>query len=109
MKCCRTWRCCSTTQVSLGNGARSEIVLGSLVSANYFDALGVSPPWGGRSCPRKQYARRASGRSSEPRFLAKSVSTGVPELVGQTIVLNNKRFTVTSALRLPGSMGRPLR
>src|SRR5215470_9190783 len=34
------------TQISFGNGARSEVVLGSLVSANYFDALGIKPALG---------------------------------------------------------------
>jgi Acidobacterial duplicated orphan permease len=82
------------TQVSFGNGARSEVVLGSLVSANYFDALGIKPILGRTFLPEEDNTPGAHPVVVLSHGFWRSRFNGDPALVGRTIVLNNQRFTV---------------
>src|SRR5262245_18693642 len=43
------------TPVSFGNGARSELVLGSMVSGNYFNTLGIKPVIGRTFLPDEDH------------------------------------------------------
>src|SRR5215510_11632469 len=82
------------TQVSFGNGARSEVVLGSLVSANYFDTLGVKPVLGRTFLPEEDRTPGAHPVVVLSHGFWRSRFDSDPALVGQTIVLNGHRFTV---------------
>jgi putative ABC transport system permease protein len=82
------------TQVSFGNGARSEVVLGSLVSANYFDTLGVKPVLGRTFLPEEDRTPGAHPVVVLSHGFWRSRFDSDPALVGQTIVLNGQRFTV---------------
>jgi len=80
--------------VSFGNNVRSEVVLGAMVSGNYFDVLGIKPSLGRSFLPEED-----STPGSHPvvvlshSFWQTRFNSGLT-LVGQTIVLNNLRFTV---------------
>jgi predicted permease len=82
------------TQVSFGNGARSEVALGSLVSANYFDALGIKPVLGRTFLPEEDHTPGAHPVVILSHNFWRSRFNSDPALVGQTIVLNGQRFTV---------------
>src|SRR5262245_43800678 len=82
------------TQVSFGNGVRSEVVLGSLVSANYFDVLGIKPALGRTFLPEEDHTPGAHPVVVLSHGFWRSRFDGDPALVGKTIVLNNQRFTV---------------
>ncbi len=82
------------TQVSFGNGARSEVVFGSLVSANYFDTLGVKPVLGRTFLPEEDRTPGAHPVVVLSHGFWRSRFDSDPALVGQTIVLNGQRFTV---------------
>jgi putative ABC transport system permease protein len=82
------------TQVSFGNGARSEVVLGSLVSANYFDTLGVKPVLGRTFLPEEDSTPAAHPVVVLSHGFWRSRFDSDPALVGQMIVLNGQRFTV---------------
>jgi putative ABC transport system permease protein len=82
------------TQVSFGNGVRSEVVLGSLVSANYFDVLGIKPAFGRTFLPEEDHTPGAHPVVVLSHGFWRSRFDGDPALVGRTIVLNNQRFTV---------------
>ncbi len=82
------------TQISFGNGARSEVVLGSLVSANYFDLLGIRPALGRTFLPAEDHTPGAHPVVVLSHGFWRSRFDSDPEMVGRTIVLNNQRFTV---------------
>jgi hypothetical protein len=80
--------------ISFGNNVRSEVVLGAMVSGNYFDVLGIKPSLG-RTFLREE--DRTPG--THPVVVLnhsfwRSRFNSDRTLVGQTIVLNNRRFTV---------------
>jgi predicted permease len=81
-------------QVSFGNGTRSEVVLGSPVSGNYFEVLGVKPVLGRAFLPEEDRTPGAHPVVVLSHSFWQNRFNGNPALVGQTIVLNNKRFTV---------------
>src|SRR5262249_29919142 len=76
------------TGATLGTGSRSETVTGSMVSANYFDALGVRPILGRGFAPEDNFGRNAhpvvviSYRTWKDRF------GGDPLIIGKTQMLN---------------------
>ena len=82
------------TQVSFGNGVRSEVVLGSLVSANYFNVLGIKPALGRTFLPEEDHTPGAHPVVVLSHSFWRGRFDGDPALVGRTIVLNNQRFTV---------------
>src|SRR5499426_222973 len=81
-------------KISFGNGARSEVVLGSLVSANYFDVLGIKPALGRTFLPAEDHTPGAHPVVVLSHGFWRSRFNSDPALVGQTIVLNGQRFTV---------------
>src|SRR5262245_4373424 len=82
------------TQVSFGNGERSEVALGSLVSANYFDTLGIKPVLGRTLLPEEDHTPGAHPVVVLSHGYWRSRFNSDPALVGQTIILNGQRFTV---------------
>jgi predicted permease len=81
-------------QISFGNGAHSEVVLGSLVSANYFDTLGIKPALGRTFLPEEDHTPGAHPVVVLSHSFWRSRFNSDPALIGRTIVLNNRRFTV---------------
>jgi macrolide transport system ATP-binding/permease protein len=78
---------------SISDGIRSEVVLGSLVSGNYFDVLGIKPVLGRAFLPEED---RMPG--SHPVVIIshnfwQNRFNSDPNVVGRTIVLNNHSFT----------------
>src|SRR5262245_18781082 len=81
-------------QISFGNGDRSEVVLGSLVSANYFDTLGIKPALGRTFLPEEDHTPGAHPVVVLSNGFWRSRFNSDPALIGQTVVLNARRFTV---------------
>jgi putative ABC transport system permease protein len=80
-------------QVGFGNGARSEVVSGQLVSGNYFDVLGIKPLLGRSFLPEED---RTPG--THPVVIIsynfwQSRFESDPGVIGRRIVLNNHSFT----------------
>ncbi|HET7442535.1 MAG TPA: ABC transporter permease [Terriglobales bacterium] len=80
------------TTLSIGN--RAERATGSVVSANYFDALGITPILG-----RGFGAEDDSGRNAHPvvvisYWIWKQRFHGDPEIVGKTQLLNGVPHTI---------------
>src|SRR5262245_49825990 len=82
------------SEISFGNGERSEVVLGSLVSGNYFDTRGIKPALGRTFLPEEDKTPGAHPVVVLSHSFWRSRFNGDPALVGRTIVLNNQRFTV---------------
>ncbi|HKQ74107.1 MAG TPA: ABC transporter permease [Blastocatellia bacterium] len=82
------------TQISFGNGARSEVALGSLVSANYFDTLGIKPAVGRTFLPEEDHTPGAHPVVVLSNGFWRSRFNSDSSLIGQTVVLNSQRFTV---------------
>jgi macrolide transport system ATP-binding/permease protein len=80
--------------ISFGNGPRSEVVLGSMVSGNYFDVLGIKPSLGRTFLPEEDRAPGAHPVVVLSHGFWQSRFDSDPALVGRTIVLNGRRFTV---------------
>jgi putative ABC transport system permease protein len=80
--------------ISFGNNVRSEVVLGAMVSGNYFDVLGIQPSLGRAFLPEED---RTPGTHPvvvlSHNFWRTRFNSDLT-LVGQTIVLNNQRFTI---------------
>ncbi|HXW55515.1 MAG TPA: ABC transporter permease [Candidatus Cybelea sp.] len=82
------------TGATLSIGERAEVATGSIVSANYFDALGVHPALG-----RGFESGEDSGRNAHPVVvisyqLWKTRYKGDPDIVGKTQRLNNVSHTI---------------
>jgi putative ABC transport system permease protein len=82
------------TGASLSVGDRAEWAVGSIVSANYFGALGIRPILG-----RGFEADEESGRNAHPVTVIsyqtwKDRFHGDPEIIGRTQVLNGVRHTI---------------
>jgi predicted permease len=82
------------TGTTLSIGDRAERATGSMVSANYFDALGVRPILGRGFQPEEETGREShpvvviSYRMWQDRF------RGDPAIVGKTQMLNGMRHTI---------------
>jgi len=81
--------------VSVGDGnAKAEVVLGNLVSGNYFEVLGVKPRLG-----RTFSATEGIKEGADPvlvlshRFWTRRLAAD-PNVVGQSLLLNARAFTV---------------
>jgi macrolide transport system ATP-binding/permease protein len=81
-------------QISLGNGVRSEVVLCYTVSANYFDVLGIKPALGRMFLPEEEQTPNSHPVVVLSHSFWQSRFNGASTVVGKTIVLNNRQFTV---------------
>jgi putative ABC transport system permease protein len=91
---CETLFVSNVTGATLSIGERAEVTTGSIVSANYFDAIGVHPILG-RGFERGE----DSGRNAHPvvvvsYHLWQTRFQGDPEIIGKTQRFNNVLFTI---------------
>jgi len=91
---CETLFVSNVTGATLSIGERAEVTTGSIVSANYFDAIGVHPILG-RGFERGE----DSGRNAHPvvvvsYHLWQTRFQGDPEIIGKTQRFNNVVFTI---------------
>jgi predicted permease len=80
--------------ISFGNNVRSEVVLGAMVSGNYFDVLGIKPPLGRTFLPEEDRTPGTQPVVVLSHSFWRTRFNSDLSLVGQTIVLNNQRLTV---------------
>jgi predicted permease len=80
--------------ISFGNNVHSEVVLGAMVSGNYFDVLGIKPSLGRAFLPEEDRTPGTHPVVVLSHSFWRTRFNSNPTLVGQTIVLNNQRFTV---------------
>ncbi|MGB2886169.1 MAG: ABC transporter permease [Candidatus Acidiferrales bacterium] len=79
---------------TLSIGDRAERVAGSVVSANYFDALGVHPILGRGFEPAENSGRNAHPVTVISYQMWKDRFQGDPEIIGKTQILNGLRHTI---------------
>ena len=84
----------ASIMASFGNGDRSEVVLGSLVSGNYFDVLGIKPVLGRAFLPEEDRTPGTRPVVIISHNFWRSRFNSDPNLIGRTIVLNSQPFTV---------------
>src|SRR5437773_8608500 len=82
------------TGTTLSNGDRAERAVGGMVSANYFDALGVRPILGRGFRPEE-----GTGRNAHPVTVISYLTwqdryKGDPEIIGKTQYLNGVQHTI---------------
>ncbi len=82
------------TELSFGNGSRSEVVRGELVSSDYFDVLRVRPVLGRGFLPEEERTLGAHPVAALSHGFWQSRFNGDPQIIGQTITLNRQQYTV---------------
>ena len=84
----------SITGATLSIGERAEVITGSIVSANYFDAIGVHPALGRGFEPGEDTGRNAHPVVVISHHLWQSHFGGDPEIIGKTQRLDNVVHTI---------------
>src|SRR6266852_945275 len=79
---------------TLSIGDRAEVTTGSIVSANYFDAIGVHPILGRGFEPGEDLGRNAHPVTVISYQLWKGRFKGDPQIIGKTQRLNNVLHTI---------------
>src|SRR5712691_9372648 len=79
---------------TLSIGDRAEVTTGSIVSANYFDAIGVHPILGRGFEPGEDSGRNAHPVTVISYQLRKGRFKGDPQIIGKTQRLNNVVHTI---------------
>jgi predicted permease len=92
------------TAFSLGGGSVPERVFGMLVSSNYMDALGVRPMLGRTFRADEDRGPGAHAVALVSHGLWRGRLGGDPAIVGRTILLNTRAFTVVGVMP-PGFQG----
>jgi hypothetical protein len=82
------------TELSFGNGSRSEVVRGELVSSDYFDVLRLPPALGRGFLPEEERTLGAHPVAVLSHGFWQSRFNGDPQIIGQTITLNRQKYTV---------------
>lgn len=80
--------------ISFGNNIQSEVVLGAMVSGNYFDVLGIKPSLGRAFLPDEDRTPGTHAVVVLNHSFWQSRFNSDPTMVGKTIVLNSRQFTV---------------
>src|SRR5229473_968981 len=91
---CETFFVSKITGSTLNIGDRAEITTGSIVSANYFDAIGVHPLLGRGFAPGEDAGRNAHPVTVISYQLWQSRFKGDPQIIGKTQRLNNVVHTI---------------
>lgn len=82
------------TGATLGIGSRSESATGSIVSANYFDALGIRPILGRGFKPGEDTGRNAHPVVVISYQLWQDMFQGDPSIIGKTQRFNRVQLTI---------------
>lgn len=82
------------TGATIGVGDRAEVVTGSIVSSNYFTALGVRPILGRGFEPGEDQGRNAHPVAVISYDLWRERYKGDPSIVGQTQMFNGEKHTI---------------
>jgi macrolide transport system ATP-binding/permease protein len=91
---CETLFVSKITGASLSIGERAEVMTGSIVSANYFDAIGVHPILGRGFEPGEDTGRNAHPLVVISYHLWQTRFKGDPEIIGKTQRLDNVVHTI---------------
>ena len=83
---------------TLSNGDRAEVMVGSIVSANYFDAIGVHPILGRGFEPGEDSGRNAHPVTVISFQLWQGRFKGDPQIIGKTQRLNNVEHTIVGVM-----------
>jgi macrolide transport system ATP-binding/permease protein len=83
---------------TLSIGDRAEVTVGSIVSANYFDAIGVHPILGRGFEPGEDVGRNAHPVTVVSYQLWKGRFKGDPQIIGKTQRLNNVVHTIVGVM-----------
>jgi predicted permease len=83
---------------TLSVGDRAEVTTGSIVSANYFDAIGVHPILGRGFEPGEDVGRNAHPVTVISYQLWKGRFKGDPQIIGKTQRLNNVLHTIVGVM-----------
>jgi predicted permease len=81
-------------ELSFGNGSRSEILRGELVSSDYFDVLRLRPALGRGFLPEEERTPGAHPVVILSHSFWLSRCSGDPQIIGQTLTLNRHRYTI---------------
>jgi len=81
-------------ELSFGNGIRSEMLTGEVVSGNYFSTLGLVPVLGRTFQPEEDRVPGAHPVVVVSHTFWQSRLDGAASVVGRNITLNNQRFTI---------------
>jgi macrolide transport system ATP-binding/permease protein len=82
------------TGTTLSNGDRAERAVGGIVSANYFDALGVRPILGRGFRPEEGTGRNAHPVTVISYMTWKNRYKGDPDIIGKTQYMNGVQHTI---------------
>jgi macrolide transport system ATP-binding/permease protein len=91
---CETLFVSSPTGATLNIGERAELMFGNIVSANYFDAIGVRPIMGRGFAPGEDIGRNAHPVVVISYHFWQTRFKGDPEVVGKTQRLDNIVHTI---------------
>src|SRR6516164_8489591 len=91
---CETVFVSSITGATLSIGERAEVTTGSIVSANYFDAIGVRPVLGRGFEPGEDTGRNAHPVVVISYHLWQTRFQGDPEIIGKTQRFNSTAHTI---------------
>jgi predicted permease len=91
---CETVFVSNITGAILSLGERAEVTTGSIVSANYFDAIGVHPILGRGFAPDEDTGRNAHPVVVISYHLWQSRFKGDPEIIGKTQRFDNTVYTI---------------
>ncbi len=82
------------TELSFGNGSRSEVVSGELVSGDYFDVLRVQPALGRGFLPEEERTFGSPPVMVISHGFWRSRLNGDPNIINQTITVNRQKYSV---------------
>jgi predicted permease len=82
------------TELSFGNGSRSEVVRGELVSSDYFDVLRLRPMLGRGFLPEEERTFGAHPVAVLSHGFWQSRFNGDPNIISQTVTINRQQYTV---------------
>src|SRR5499427_908082 len=91
---CETLFLSNITGATLSIGERAQVITGSIVSANYFDAIGVHPILGRGFEPGEDTGRNAHPVVVISYYLWQTRFAGDPTIVGKTQRFDNVVYTI---------------
>ena len=95
---CETLFVSSITGATLSIGERAQVITGSIVSANYFDAIGVHPMLGRGFEPGEDTGRNAHPVVVISYHLWQTRFEGDPKIIGKTERLDDLVYTIIGVM-----------